>query len=365
MQSKVRNTVVFALGSVMFLALPLLLSPDFWEGRSPWPIVGFQREMALCALLLAFFHLHYFVLVPRLYHARRWVWYGLCVAACLTAVLVVAQLFSHSGPLGDHHFPLNRPGEMMVFPGSPAHKLGGPPFQEPPRHFFLLFELRFLIFAFVLFVLVLVFSLHLQASSRLRKLERERAVAEVAYLKAQINPHFLFNTLNSIYAMAIEGSESTADAVVKLAGMMRFVLQWGGEEYVSLEQELNYLSDYIDLQRLRLLDTVQLDFEVRGDAVGKKIAPLLLITFIENAFKHGLNPEEEARITVTIAVQGDHLEMRVANRKIKQAAPRVEAPGGLGIETATQRLGMQYAGRHDLKIEDLENEFRVWLKIQV
>ena len=129
----------------------------------------------------------------------------------------------------------------------------------------------------------------LKINSRLKLAEKEKVNAELSYLKAQINPHFLFNTLNSIYSLAIEKSDYTATAVVKLSSMMRYVITDASHKFVPLEKEINYISNYIELQKLRIDSSIKLMYTVTGDISDKKIAPLVLISFIENAFKYGVN----------------------------------------------------------------------------
>ncbi len=348
MQPKYRNILTQVLGAAAFLSVPFLLSPDFLSGQSMWHAPGFQYEMGLCVLLLSFFFLHYYLLVPKLYIPKHWALYA---AAILISFLILLAFTFIVIPYG-----IPQGGEFPRIPG-------GARFPHPPRIPSVSFRSRLWLFIAMVFAMVLLLSLHLRLNLRFKRLEQDRTDAEVSYLKAQINPHFLFNTLNSIYAMAIDKSDATADAIVKLSGMMRYVLNESGQEYVSLEKEMNYLSDYIDLQRTRLGDTVALQFAVSGDTLGKRIAPLLLITFIENAFKHGLNPEEDASIAIDIQIKSDKLEMLVTNRKVLKAT--LETTDGIGIGNAVQRLKLQYPGRHTLKIEENQHDYQVWLSIQI
>jgi hypothetical protein len=345
MQRHTKQILIHVIGALGFLSLPIFLSPDFMEGRPFWNVPGFRREMLFYCLLLGFFYLHYYVLIPRFYFQKRWWPYILLLIGCFVVVAVLPFFLisdfpphfqPHRGlPTGDVHIPRPR-----------------------PRFFFV----RAVAFFASTYLIMVFFSLHLRVRNRLKEVEQERIHAQLAYLKAQINPHFLFNTLNSIYAMAIEKSEATADAVVKLSGMMRFVLSDAHREYVPLEKEINYLSDYIDLQRSRLGDTVDLQFDVEGNPIGKKIAPLILIAFIENAFKHGLNPEEDAHIQIGLRMEETRLELTVKNRKVTRADAGLPE-SGVGMENACERLNLLYPGRHELKIQEDENKYSVWLRI--
>jgi hypothetical protein len=347
MHKDLRLIAIHLIGALGLLSLPIFLSPDFMEGRPFWNVPGFRREMLFFILLLGFFYLHYYVLIPRLYLQRRW-WVYILILAGIFAVAAALPLLLV--PDMHPHFQPPRGGNLP----DPGHHH----FHARPR-FFIVRPLAF--FASTYLILVF-FSLHLRIRNRLKEVEQERVHAQLAYLKAQINPHFLFNTLNTIYAMAIEKSEATADAVVKLSGMMRFVLSDAHREYVPLEKELNYLSDYIDLQRSRLGDTVDLQFDISGNPMGKKIAPLILIAFIENAFKHGLNPEEDAHIQIGLEIGEAHLELTVINRKVTKADAGL-SESGVGMENACQRLDLLYPGRHELKVQEDEHHYAVWLRI--
>ena len=231
---------------------------------------------------------------------------------------------------------------------------GRRPFGGPPR-----FEHLFQ------FSIVLVLSALIRTNNRLKQTEKEKVNAELSYLKAQINPHFLFNTLNSIYSSAIEeNADNTASAVVKLSGMMRYVISEAHNDYVPLEKEINYISDYIDLQKIRLGNTVNLQYHVTGNSTGKNIAPLVLISFIENAFKHGVNPEEKSNIAIDIAINENILQMLVTNTKVKTVNAST-LKNNIGLDNTRNRLQLLYPFRHELAITEDEKEFIVLLKINL
>jgi sensor histidine kinase YesM len=194
--------------------------------------------------------------------------------------------------------------------------------------------------------------------------EEEKLHAQLAYLKTQINPHFLFNILNSIYALALERSDRTAGAIVKLSSMMRYVLLEAGRDRVLLEQEIIYLTDYVGLQKTRFEDSLELEFEITGHPEGKTIAPLLLIPFIENAFKHGVNPEQPSAILIRIDIRETEIRLQVNNKKV-DVKPQLPGPAGLGINNTRQRLGILYPGRHTLTITDETTDFQVLLTLQL
>ena len=168
-----------------------------------------------------------------------------------------------------------------------------------------------------------------------KMLENANLNAEVNFLKSQINPHFLFNTLNSIYAQAHSRSANTEFSILKLSDLLRYVLYDSSEDKVELKRDIEYINNYIDLQRLRLSKKITINYPVTGNLEGKRIAPLLLINFIENAFKHGISYSRASSIDISIAIFEETLTLCVTN-------PIVEtdsfAPGGLGLKNVKRRL---------------------------
>ncbi|MFM9943993.1 MAG: sensor histidine kinase, partial [Bacteroidia bacterium] len=183
-------------------------------------------------------------------------------------------------------------------------------------------------------------------------------------LKAQINPHFLFNTLNGIYAQAITKSEHTADSIQKLSALMRYVITEANENKVFLEKEITYLKNYIQLQKLRLTDKTKVNFTVSGDSDKKKIAPLLLICFIENAFKYGVSNEVNSTIEIAIEIENDEMTLRVKNEKVTSKTENIESDK-IGLKNAKKRMDLIYEKAYSLNIEDKENEYNLVLKIIV
>lgn len=322
-------------GILLFMSMPILFSPDLANALSLFQIPPFQREFLSYAMLVLFFYASYLFFIPKMYFRRRYVLFCVCILACILLIAFIPR--SIIPPQPHPHLPHPPP------PGHPPKKL---PF------FFLGHT-----FIFSLAILFLAFTLKM--SNLWRQTQKEKLDAELSYLKAQINPHFLFNTLNSIYSLAIVKSDLTASAIVKLSGMMRYVLSEAHLEKVSLQQETEYISDYIELQKLRLTESVQLHFILTGYSVGKQIAPLLLIPFIENAFKFGVNPEKKSEISIHIDSEESHLFMFVKNDKVNDSADR----NGLGIANTKNRLELLYPGKHELEITNTEKQFTVSLKI--
>jgi hypothetical protein len=186
--------------------------------------------------------------------------------------------------------------------------------------------------------------------------------------KTQINPHFLFNVLNMAYSSSIRhGDETTADIIEKLAGLMRYMLYESNGAQVALEKEIEYLHHFINLQKLRMSNEVPLvvNFDVSGDVHAVMIAPLLLIPFVENAFKHGVSLDRPSSINIRLSCFGSNLDFFVENpiHNQRQSAPVVNS--GIGLQNVRKRLELLYPERHMLVIDDTGDRFRVSLTIQI
>ena len=341
MQINKRHIFVHVFGCLACLSLPFLFSPDIGDLQRLIHADFFRRDFCITLLLIAFFYLNYYYLTPGFYLPKKYVTYAFVILACYLVIMLLPELFIHHGP--KHHI---------------RHEFGPPPPQRK-MPFFFLFNHNFL-----QFVIVLIFSLLLRIREQLKQTEQAKANAELSYLKAQINPHFLFNTLNSIYSLAILKNEKTADAVVKLSDMMRYVLNDSNTNFVLLEKEINYISSYIELQRMRLTPNVRLTYLCEGTIYDKKIAPLVLIPFIENSFKHGVNSEENSDIEIMINVTDTTLKMKVKNNCVTTNNNTLNK-SGLGIENTIQRLKLLYPDNYTLDISEAHKTFTVTLVLNI
>ena len=202
----------------------------------------------------------------------------------------------------------------------------------------------------------------IKSQNEKKSLENLNLNAEVNFLKSQINPHFLFNTLNSIYSQAHNKSEHTEYSILKLSELLRYVLYETGEERVPLERDIQYINNYIDLQRIRLSSKITLRYTINGNLSGNTIVPLMLITFIENAFKHGISYTQPSVIDIDITVFEKTLTLTVSNPVVKND---IFTQGGLGLKNVTRRLELLYPGKHNLTISQTDNQYLVNLKIDL
>lgn len=200
-------------------------------------------------------------------------------------------------------------------------------------------------------------------------LERQTMQSELRFLRSQINPHFLFNTLNSLYALTLKKSELAPEIVLKLSEMMRYMLYECNEKRVLLSKEISYLQNYIDLERLRQGSQVRIDFQVLGVIGEQTIAPLLFIPFLENSFKHGLmnTLEKDSFVRIKIEVEHKKLHFYIENSKPLQRPIRDpnRVSGGIGLANIHRRLNLLYPKHYDLRINDTPNTYAVVLDLEL
>ena len=198
--------------------------------------------------------------------------------------------------------------------------------------------------------LMYFFALNWYISRRAQEdLSREKAAAELALLKSQINPHFLFNTINDIYSLSYQQSKQAPVALLKLSEILRYMLREGLGETVPLAQEIQYLESLIDLQRISAKGDVYIDFDVVGYVGEQQIAPMLFISFVENAFKHGVMSESENPIKINLTAATGCLELTVKNKKNDYQKDKT---GGIGLRNVRRRLQLIYPGKHELIVAD-------------
>lgn len=202
------------------------------------------------------------------------------------------------------------------------------------------------------------------------RLEKDKLALELTFLKAQVSPHFLFNTLNSVYADVFDTNEKAADLILRLSELMRYNLYETDLPKITLDKELAYIQNYLDLERNRLADQyLVIDYEQSGPVEQYQIAPLLLITFVENAFKHGVKgATEPAYVQINADIIADQLVFRVENSvpaKRLVVETTEKKSGGIGLSNVRRRLGILYDGQYELITDKTGTTYTVKLTIQV
>jgi two-component system LytT family sensor kinase len=355
---------IHLIGWILFLSLPMsfVLSQS---GSSLGQLLASAGFWQFCIFYLLLFYIHEYVLLPKLLHRKHKLMYAAALVGLLLAVFFL-QPFEKL----NHHTGGPRMENRMMPPDSLFHR---PPsrdeFHQPrqgrgdfPRRGG---PIRVDIISIFLFIMIVMLSLVVDITRRWRlteeravRAEADKANAELSFLKAQINPHFLFNTLNNIYSMAVTRNENTAPMLMKLSNIMRYVTDVN-EDYVSLQSEVDCISDYIDLQRLRLGKKVELQYSVAGNLENRKIAPLILMSFIENVFKYGVSNHEYSLLTVRISAEKDAVVFFTQNRIFSGA--RKDDRTGIGITNTEKRLQHLYPGKHKLAIRRENGMFTVEL----
>lgn len=204
-----------------------------------------------------------------------------------------------------------------------------------------------------------------------QRLENERLAtmlrlkeSELKLLKSQIHPHFLFNTLNNLYSLALEKSERTPDLIIRLADLLSYIIYEGNAEKVPLSKEVEFIKSYVELQRVRY-ESCDISMNINGETTNKVIAPMILHTFIENSFKHGADKDTgDPWIEITISTRDGSLHMSVVN-SIKSYSSGNSSKAGIGISNAIKRLELQYQGKHELIINKSDNMYAVNLRLDL
>jgi LytS/YehU family sensor histidine kinase len=191
----------------------------------------------------------------------------------------------------------------------------------------------------------------------------QNQASELALLRSQINPHFLFNTLNNIYALVYKKSDEAPEAVMKLSGIMRYMLDDSTGDKVELKKEIEYLNNYIELQKLRIADKEFVEFVINGEPENKYITPMIFIPFIENAFKHCDKSHEPPGIIIQIDILENKILLYSKNYYTNEEPQSKDLTGGIGLANVRRRLELLYPNRHKLAINSAENTFVVELEL--
>jgi sensor histidine kinase YesM len=277
---------------------------------------------------ISLFYLNFLIFIPQFLDKRKFKTFAIAIVVTIVAYGIGKYFVG----LGFRQYVLtSRNGHAMTFGA-----------------YFLSTVFSSLVFVFL--SIVLKFSVDWFVNERVqRDLENQRLSAELAFLKSQINPHFLFNSLNSIYSLAYQRSDTTPEAILKLSEIMRYMLYESNDNKVDLAKELQYLQNYIELQKIRFGKKAYVDYVVNGAVTNQRIVPLLLISFIENAFKHGVANDPNFPIMLTININANRLDFYMQNKKHQHNR---DASGGIGLQNVKRRLDLLYEGKYKLNIND-------------
>lgn len=289
---------------------------------------------------ILFFYINYLVLIPRFLFRKEKVLY------ILSSLAVILTLFF-------------LPFLVHLFWGIRLYKT--PNFSR--GHFWGLLFIHLFFFASAL--ALRIYEKWQDNEQRTQNIYTQKVAAELHNLKNQINPHFLFNSLNSIYALTVKQSAQAPEAVITLSELMRYMLYETTQKFVALEKEIGYIQNYIKLQRLRMTDGSGVQLMVTGNENGLKIAPLLLINFIENAFKYGTDHTGQMRIEIQLQIADKSLFFLCKNTLADRQKTIRNSGNGIGLRNTKERLQLLYPKKHDLKITQTETEYIVTLSLDL
>lgn len=322
-----------------FIAL-IVFALFFHEGQSL--VEGLIRSLCYTAFFALLMYTNTLALVPYVYRRKQTLLYVFLVVLLL-AVVTVGEILSELGM------------QRYLF-GKKAESLS----QVKPRVYMALFFLNLLVYLFSL-PLRLAFD-YFTMRKQQEQLLRRTAEAELNLLKAQVQPHFLFNTLNNIYFVAQRESPATATLLERLSNIMRYFVDEGPKEKIQLDREIDFIKDYIHLEKLRMRHPLQTEFNVEGETANVTIPPMLLIPLVENVFKHGVNKRSEDNLLIIqLKVERNNMDIEVTNRLFEELEPA--SHGGNGLPNLRSRLQLLYGPAHTLETEQHDGLFTAHLNI--
>lgn len=294
--------------------------------------LAFFSSYTLAALLIGY------ILLPRYFYTKRYLAFIAGLVLLLTIVLLVEELFL----------------EQIFFPASRGTSFPG--------------VIHTLLEVLPVILILVGFKFAWDAQYKQTQLEQLNTIvaeSRLQFLKSQINPHFLFNNLNNLYSYALENSSKTPTIILELSSLLRYMLYDCKTHVVSLDKELKYLQDFIRLQELQLEGRGRIQFKVEGNTKGAYIAPLILVVFIENSFKHSTASQvKNIEIEVKLAVSNGLLRMHCSNT-FSQDSNTEELARGIGLENVQARLRLLYPNAHRLHISQKNNKYLVDLEIKL
>ncbi len=362
------------------------------EGDFPWfQLLEMWRQFAI---LLVAFLIHHFFLAPLIVYKQRYLRYFSLVLVLMGAFVAYQctdrpeprhndRAFTehrrpadmkdeHRPPMGmrDEHLPPMPDGEGIGEPPAdrPPHDRMRPPHlarQHRPPYF----SEHDAVFTIMLFFMlgmnigVKLFFRHREDQRRMALLEKENLEQQLEYLRYQINPHFLMNTLNNIHALVDIDQERAKETIVELSHIMRFALYDGSKTTVPLRLDIGFLESYIRLMRMRYTDKVTINFDVPQELPQCELPPMIFITFVENAFKHGVSYQQPSFIDIAFTTEGQQLRFTCRNSIAPKKSESEQEKGGVGLKNVQRRLDLIYGKRYTLNIENTDHTYNIELII--
>ncbi len=340
-----KKQVFIILLHILAWAIYLFLPNITMEQEFDW--ARFVLRNKEIVLLVVYFYLNIYLVIPKLLENKKLGWFITSTLALFTAytiiqpaidVVVLKNFFSEtSGGFGEFRNRIIERGYHISMRGI---------FRNVGQ----------IIFFFAVGTGWKVYQRWRLEEKQKDLAQKERLAAELSLLKSQVSPHFLFNSLNSIYSLTVQQSESAPLAVVKLSELLRYMIYQANKEFVTLSEELNYIENFIELQKLRLASDMSINFEVDVQNKFAEIEPMLLIPIIENTFKHGISYKDPSEIIIRIDDHDKRLNLHTSNRIFQK---KKTESSGFGLENLKKRLILRYPGSYSLNIKEEGKQYIV------
>jgi len=324
-KKSLKNTILLNIGAFVLVLILEILSGWLFKDNYDSDYYFILSQLSYAVAIMGVIWVNHFILIPFFYDKRSYLLYGILL---IGSIFLGAYLMGYPNWIGVYKM-----SSFLIYTTGTGMAA-----------FFLRRNIMFR-----------------RENDEKEKLQKE---IELNYLKEQVNPHFLFNTLNSIYSLARQQSPETPDLVMQLSELMRYQLESAKKKTVLLKEELEFVENYLLLEEKRLSQRCTIEFLIGGDLMDLKIAPMLLIPFVENAVKHGAqSTNEQSTIDISATIKNTTLHFCMVNSKPAMVAASKRK--GLGLENVRRRLNLLYPNSHMLEIDDKEEEYRVNLSIDL
>lgn len=351
---KGRTIILHIIIWTFFVALHIAFLSNFPAQHHISPI----KLTVFVIFFIIVFYVHTELILPHLFKTGKMKAYMGVMATLFLLTMIVKpfdRIIQRDAPALEIQQPSPNHGDVIHM-----EKMDGKPGPENGMRFDIISVFIFLIVCTVGILKNSIVQNRINEQKALAA-ESEKLKAELAFLRAQINPHFLFNTLNNIYALALQKKDETPDSILKLSQIMRYVLDNTSEEWVDLDEEIKAINNYIDLQKIRLNENTQVAYHVEGSTFDHKIIPLIFMSFIENAFKHGISSHSATIIIIKINITSNSISLQVENNIFSERAEQDRE--GIGLTNTIKRLEHYYGSSYLLHTGSKNNTFTISLTL--
>lgn len=320
---------------------------SFYEKDNAWEFINaLEYRLVIGTYIFLFYGIYYWVFLKGYVFKKQ----TIPIVISIICFIILSHIYDK--------FIMNWSITKLPFVSAELKARALKDFSRPSLYFIISYTLNRILFTIIGFAFLIR---SLQQDEQLKVLKEQQLMAELTYLKAQLQPHFFFNTLNNIYALALKQDKNTAPLVAKLSEMMRYILYQSDQKMVLLKDEVEFIRNYVAVENIRYRSAITVNLDVQGIDEHSTISPLLLLPFIENAFKHGVAEEVSTGfVTIVIWKNEDELTMEVSN----SVAPQEEAKtGGLGLVNVEKRLKILYPEKYQLLIQNDGKIYQVSLTL--